>query len=498
MTASENDPHGDGGLLAALVPAGVLRQPEVALTTGIWWVLGLEGAAGALDPLIERAGVRPTPGGRWYTEVRGDGGRSDLEYEWGDPARTRVLVEAKIGHTLTPEQVAGYATRLPPDDGMLVVLTPASRRAEAVDVVERCRSMVGSQVRFDVWTYDDVLRHLEAALPGNGDVAQLRGLVRAHSATDREPLRSEDLLEGSHSRRDDIWWIVDQASFGIAGSRLPAGSDWSLEQRRYLPLDQVSVAVGVGRKGGVPDARRPWAWLRLSGSDGYRRISHRALPNIRPGTAWDGNETWLPLPIETGVHGSTAAALLRGWLETLLAELEAEVRAEAQHALQEVQHLDPSLTQAVLGMGPMTAEDLTRSSEGRREDLWLLLSEAARPLYPGRMYPSLTHDPDYELVRYVPIPASESHVATCLGPKPAHDGIPWAWLRVHQATKNADIGRDVLVGLAGSRVIQDPHGWAVPVDIPVGVEGPAMLAAVHDQLRVLVARYAEAIVARAQ
>jgi hypothetical protein len=35
------EPHQAHGLLAALVPFGVLVQPEVALTRSIWWLLGL-------------------------------------------------------------------------------------------------------------------------------------------------------------------------------------------------------------------------------------------------------------------------------------------------------------------------------------------------------------------------------------------------------------------------------------------------------------------------
>lgn len=490
--------HAAGGLLAALVPAGVLRQPEVALTTGIWWVLGLEGAGGALDPLITRKGLEPIPGGRWYTEVVGHGGRSDLEYEWGDPAKTRVLVEAKIGHTLTVEQVAGYAVRLADDGGLLVVLAPAARRAEALDVVARCRSMVGDHVRFDVWTYDDVLQQLETALPLSGDVAQLRGLVQAHAATDRDPLRPQDLVEGSRPRRDDIWWIVDRASFGLGGSRLPSGADWNLEQRRYLPVGpyDVSLAVGVGVKGRPVDPARPWAWLRLSGSDGYRRMAHRVLRQLLPTAQWDGDETWAPLPLEPGIYGSEAAERLRAWLEWLTDELAGAISAEVERELRDLEEIEPSLVHSVLGMEPMAADDLTTASDRRRDDLWVLLTEAARPLYPDRMYPRLTNDPDYALVRYVPVPTSDSHVATCLGPTYGDVPRPQAWLRVHRSTKNAEIGHAVLRQLAGDRVVEDPHGWAVPADIPADAEGPSMLAAVHAQLREIVTRFAESIAAQ--
>lgn len=499
MTDSAVAPHLPGGLLAALVPAGVLRQPEVALTTGIWWVLGMDGAVGALDPLIARNGLAPEPGGRWRTEVVGDGGRSDLEYAWGNPPRTHVLIEAKIGHTLTPEQVVGYADRLPTGGGLLVVLAPAARRAEALGIVARCRDMTTRTVSLDVWTYDDVLAALEAALPASGDVAQLRGLVRAHNATDVEPFDDEDLLEPHDARRDDVWWVVDHASFGVHGTRMPSGSDWSLHRRRYLPVGQydVALAVGVGRKGPLEGESRPWAWLRLTGGDGYGRIARRALVRIRPDAQDVADETWLPLDVETGVHGSVAAERLRVRLESFVDELAAAMTTEVERELHDARDLDRSLAHTVLGIAPMSERDLLAASDARHADLWTLLTEASRPLYRERLYPRVAQDPDYVHVRYIPVPASDAFVATCLLPREHDVATPAAWLRIHRSTRHAEIGRQVLARLAPGRVTEDPHGWAAPVRIPVGADGPAMLAAVHQQISELVDAYAEAIVAAA-
>lgn len=164
------DPNQPNGLLAALVPFGVLVQPEVAVTRSICWLLGLEGAAGGLDRLVRNGGVEPESGGFWLTEVVGEEpGRTDLEYRWGDPPTTRVVVEAKLGHTLTVDQIEGYATeRLNDASSLLVVLVPEVRRKEGEGVVDAYRvKHPDESVEAALWTYDDVLGELEAHLPGS-------------------------------------------------------------------------------------------------------------------------------------------------------------------------------------------------------------------------------------------------------------------------------------------------------------------------------------------
>lgn len=201
MDAKSPEPNEPSGLLAALVPFGVLRQPEVAVTTGIWWLLGLDGASRALDTLVDRRGPRPAAGGLWTTEVSGDGGRTDLEYAWGGPLQTRVVVEAKLGHTLTPEQLAGYSGRLGDGEGLLAVLAPEARRVEAQAVITACRRLIPDpRVAFDVWTYDEVVAALDLALPGSADLAQFKGLVQAHRALDIDPFTDADLLENHRDR----------------------------------------------------------------------------------------------------------------------------------------------------------------------------------------------------------------------------------------------------------------------------------------------------------
>jgi hypothetical protein len=469
----------------------VLRQPEVAVTTAIWWVLGLEGASSALDSLVARTPVEPGAG-QWRQEVRGDdGGRTDLEYLWGEPLQTRVVVEAKLGHLLTPEQVSGYAGRFGEDGGLLVVLAPASRRSESWRVIDVCRETLrDAPVAFDVWTYDEVIAALEAALPDSADVAQLSGLVRAHDALDVAPLSAADLLEGNLARFEDVWRVVDGSSFGIGGTRWPSGADTTLARRRYVTIGTyaVGLAVGVGRR---PEATagesRPWAWIRLGGTDSFARVARRALSDLRPDSVtFDGTDSWLPLEIPTGVYGSDAVDQLRADLTGLVDELRVAMAEAIEQDMAALALDDRDSATAVLGMLPMASEDLLTTSNHRRDDIWTLLTEASRGFYDGKLWPMLSNDPDYELLRYLPIRPYGANLATCLGPRAAtgHDGVPrrWAWLRVHQDTPHAAHAFAALDQVAPGRVEQDPHGRVVALEIPTGVGGPEMLVAIRQQI----------------
>ncbi|MDD2858974.1 MAG: hypothetical protein PHU75_09910 [Candidatus Nanopelagicales bacterium] len=216
--ASKQIPSVRGRLLASLLSWSTLVQPEVALTRATRFLLSLPDGHTALDDLIRREGLHPEPDGYWLTEVRGEeGGRTDLEYRWGSPAHTRVIVEAKIGHTLDAEQVAAYRARLG-DDGLLVVLVPASRRREGEKVVEELRreyAAADDPVRVALWTWDQVVEALEEALPEEPDVAQLRGLVDEAGALDIRPFDESELSTANESRFDDLWSVLDRASFGL-------------------------------------------------------------------------------------------------------------------------------------------------------------------------------------------------------------------------------------------------------------------------------------------
>lgn len=481
-------PSEPGGLLAALVPFGVLVQPEVALTRGITWVLGIEGAATALDGLIAAAGVEPGPEPRWFTEVVGVGGRTDLEARWGRPQRTHVVVEAKLGHQLTTDQVAAYRPRLPDDGGLLAVLVPPSRRHEADGVVADYRaSRPDDPVRTAVWTYDDVLGALNRHLPGSCDVAQLRGLLRAHAALDVPPFTDDDLWDDGTdgpSRMEDVWRVVDAASFGLFDERLPSGRDATLRFRRYVAVGGgLAFAAGVGRVGGER-RRRPWAWARVSHESAYGRAAGAALVDGVPGAIQDDDVTWAPLPIPTGVPGSVAIPAVREQIEALAQVARAAVEAAQRRWTPRGDDPLRAVMRFAAGIPPFDAADLLDTSEERVGDLELVLDLLARAVTPGRLMPRLTRGQGFRWVRYVPIPPLETFLAIAFGRQ--DDGVrgsrPWAWLRVHRDSIDRDAAYAVLEEVAPGEVVADAGGRSIPLRVPAGADGPAVLRELHQQV----------------
>lgn len=499
MRPDPNQPH---GLLAALVPFGVLVQPEVAVTRSICWLLGLEGAASSLDSLVRDGRVIPESGGFWLTEVVGeDRGRTDLEYWWGDPPATRVVVEAKLGHTLTVDQIEAYASeRLHGDSALLVVLVPEVRRKEGEGVVDAYRATHPDEpVKVAVWTYDDVVREMEAHLPDSPDVAQFKGLVQTVRALDILPMSEAELMDGNPDRRQDIWRVVDLASFGLFGRNSPTGSDGSLENRRYVAVVpyEIALAVGVGRKSRVSEGQpQPWAWLRLPDGGSFSRVAQPVVERMRPGeTSRDREDLWLPLQLPTGEPGSVMIQQVREEIETIGTAIREAIDHAVESELDHVPVEHKKSVLAVLGMPPIDPADLLDDSPARKADIELLLQEAARGFYDGRIWPKV-RDSDYDFNRYIQVTPMSIYVSTSMGRqgRPGdNQSQPWAWLRVHEDTPDAEIAFQALERIAPGRAVVDAHGRAVPFDIPADEQGPRMLEAVCDQIQRAVSGIRDAV-----
>ncbi|WP_203750356.1 hypothetical protein [Cellulomonas chitinilytica] len=465
-------------------------QPEVALTRGLWWLLGLAGAADALDPLLVRGGIEPGHEPRWLTEVVGaDRGRTDLECHWGRPAVAHVVVEAKIGHTLDVGQVAAYRHRLPDSGGLLAVLVPESRRHEADRVLAEYRVLFPDEsVHLDVWTYDEVTRALADRLPDSPDVAQFAGLVAASRALDISPLTEAELTEDQPGRRDDIWRVVEQASSGLFGQRSPAGTDRYFEVRRFVELAPLptSLVVGVGRKGRQVDAPRPWAWLRISDDTAFAHVAQRVLDDLHPsGTLREGQGLGVPLQIPPGRWGAAMIDTVRDQIVTTASAI---VSAIDEALASEVASGPPDLHDAmaaVLGMPPFEPADLLDDCDLRKGDIERMVLEVTTVLFGGqRLYPQVRVDPDFDVVRYVQVTPFDTHVAIASGRKehPSGRPEPRVWIRVHNDTRHAAIAFDVLEHLAPEQVARGTVGRAIPLAIPTGTPGPETLRRVHARI----------------
>ncbi|WP_225755638.1 hypothetical protein [Actinotalea sp. Marseille-Q4924] len=442
---ADDDVHNEpNGLLAALVTASVLAQPEVALTRGIAWVLGLEGASGALDQLVRGAGLEPSHGTRWFTEVAGaDGGRTDLECHWGTPSRAHVVVEAKLGDALTYAQFGGYRSRLPADGGLLVALLPQARRAHGDRVVAEYRHVhCDDPVRLAVWTYDDVLGALEAQLPDSGDLAQLRSLLEAHEALDVPPLTEDDLWDDGRIRdlrTDPVWRVLDAASSGIFGHRLPAGRAPGMQMRRYVAVtpDGGVFAVGVGLTEKDSTAPRPWPWLVVPHDTPYGRVMAQAVAAMSAGRAEERHDaTLVPLEMPLGVPGAVMVPEVRARIEGY-AEAARDAVVRAQQAWSEdapdrlLQYLP-----AVAGIAPIAPADMVDSSDRRLADIEHLVDQLGRSATAGRVSQRISNDPDYRVVRYMGVPPLATYVSTAIGARTSDDEpLPWAWLRVPRGAR---------------------------------------------------------------
>lgn len=493
-SAEHNQPN---GLLAALLPHGVLVQPEVALTRSICWLLGLEGAAGALDDLVRKGGFEPEAGGFWRTEVTdGDGWRSDLEYWWGDPAGAKVVIEAKIGHTLTVEQLAGYRSHLADMDGLLVILLPEARRLEAERIKQKAMDdywEIGPSgpIRIDIWTYDEVLNALHAHLPASSDVAQFKGLVGSVQALDIYPVSPEQLLDGTRS--EDIWRVVETASFGLFGTILPTGTGWSgFARSRYVatPPYDVGMAVGVGRNG-QPDGQS-WAWIRVPKRGSYSWVAHSVLEELRPGeTSLDETALWTPLRIPTGIPGSMMIQAVREEIESVASAIAGAIERKLIAEMNTVAPILQKSVARVLGMPPVSQIDAEDTSMARRADIELIIQEAARAFFDGKIWPRITTGDDYELARYIPVyPYEKLYIATAIGRKnrPADRlSQPWAWIRVNNEDSHAELAFEVLERVAPGQVVQDARSRSIPLIFPAGAEGPEMLEAIHGQISAVIA-----------
>lgn len=480
-------PSARGQLLATLLSQNTLVQPEVALTRATQFLLGLRGAAHALDMLVERAGLVPEPGGYWLTEVRGaEGGRTDLEYRWGSDEAVQVIVEAKVGHFLGSGQVDAYRPRLG-HDGLLVVLVPATRRIEGRRVVEYLNKQyeaTGDRVRVALWTWDQVASELELALPEHQypDVIQLRGLIEAAGALDIRPFAESELITSDRSRFDDLWSVLDKASF--RGFPFQSGPGRYFERYRLYPVGAFGAEffVGLGRTG--QSEPEPWCWVRVSGGERHGAAQQEALRAHRPDAKQDGNSLIVPLSLEPGLSGYELIESLSGQLE----EIALQIREGLRTRFAAFQHIDVPAQEEVLSplvaIRAFTAAELLDSNSSRREDIQKVLDQVSRHIFHGKKG-GWTRVPDVAFQRrnWITIDPHAIHLSigvarmdTSMAPR------PWAWLSIEGAAANSDAAHRALEEAFPDEVVPIPKGWGLPLRISPGQNGVEAFASVFEQI----------------
>lgn len=477
------EPSVRGHLLATLLSQNTLVQPEVALTRATQFLLGLPGAANALDGLIAKSGLVAEPGGFWLTEVRGDdGGRTDLEYRWGSSEAVHVIVEAKVGHTLGGDQFDAYRARLGAE-GLLVALVPASRRREGEQVVQDLRNnhgRVGDRVQVALWTWDDVADALEAALPEqHSDAAQLRGLVDKAGALDIRPFGEAELVTSDRSRFDDLWSVLDRASF----LGLPSRSGGYFEKHRYYPIGDFDAyfSVGIGRTN--QSGPEPWCWVRMSRDAHLGLAQQEAIKVHRPDAEQDGDSLLVPLVLEPGLSGYELTESLRAQLFVIAGQVRDGLRTELAKTDRSAVQADEKVMAPLHGVRAFTAAELLDSDPSRRQDIQRILDQVARHIFGGGKGRWVSADDAFETRNWIKMDPYQSHLSigiarTDAAPAPR----PWAWLSIEEITPQADVVLRALQETFPGLVVKIPKGWGLPLSITSGQSGVEAFASAVAQI----------------
>lgn len=495
------EPSTPGRLLAALLSAGTLVQPEPVLTRTLRFLLGLPGGSHALDGLIEEAGVAPPKDGFWLTEVGHEsGGRTDLEY-WGRGQRApAVVVEAKIGHLLEASQVAGYRPRLAAIGGLLVALVPSSRVHFAQTVVAQLRRDFdddGDTTRVALWTWDQVAEELIEALPENPDVVQLKGLIQATGAMDVEPFSVSQLFVPDDTRIEDLWRIVSRASSMVSGDRRPAQPGGPYFRWRFVSAGDFGAEfrVGVGRSERTD--HETWVWASVDDSLRFGRVAMNALlENFSEAESGSGGVA-VPVHLDANIHGSDLVDHVRDQLDAIARAIRRAVADDAARAEEANRGKPVAAPAELIGIPPFSSEDLLDSS-GRRADVLEVLRTVMRQARRGKKAQFKPDEP-FEHRGWIGLDPHATHISLGVGrTDPSTTPRPWAWLSVHEVTAHSDIAFEVLDRLFPESVVDIPLGRAVPVEIPVNATGVQAFHSVLAQVEHVMSEIRKALAEQIQ
>ncbi|MFK5634248.1 hypothetical protein [Ornithinimicrobium sp. LYQ103] len=244
-----------------------------------------------------------------------DDGRVDLEGLDAD-GRPRLLIEAKLSHLITTEQMSRYLAfqrlALAGAPGVLMLLVPASRVAEAGAVMDRVvTTPAQAEIRSVVLSWDECLEAIAGQLPASesspvsaaADVAQLQAVCREFSSWVVPPSMVPDADRQEHLRvlRDKLHHRLrdELPSAGPLVARDPAHT------HRYFGVDDadnyvsIGLAPGLEAEGGTPF----WLWVP-EGTPEYghwRAALRRSI--LREQLEERGGGLWLPLHMGTDIGG---------------------------------------------------------------------------------------------------------------------------------------------------------------------------------------------------
>ena len=188
---------------------------------------------------------------------------------------------------------------------------------------------------------------------------------------DIRPFGEAELVTSDRSRFDDLWSVLDRASF----LGFPARSGGYFEKYRYYPVGDFDAyfSVGIGRLG-RPEPE-PWCWVRISADAHLGLAQQEAIKAHRPDAEQDGNSLLVPLVLEPGLSGYELTESLRAQLVVIACQIRDGLRKELAKTDRAVVQADDKVLAPLYGMRAFTAAELLDSDPGRREDIERVLDQ---------------------------------------------------------------------------------------------------------------------------
>jgi Arc/MetJ-type ribon-helix-helix transcriptional regulator len=384
-----------------------------------------------------------------------------------------VIVEAKIGHILDSSQVDAYRSRLG-QEGLLAVLVPIARRGEGERVVEDLRQnyeRAEDPVRVCLWTWDEVVAALESTLQGDYDVVQLRGLIEAAGALDIRPFDEPELNTANDSRFDDLWIVLDRASWKLFDRSYRSQSGGPFTHYRHVSVGDFDAGftVGIGRQART-DAE-PWVWARIADTTHLGPASQTVIKRHRPDAVRDGDGLAFPLLLEPGLSGDELTQSIRGQLEDVAALIREGLRESLEELNLATVPADKAVLVPLVGMEAFALEDLLDSGNERRRDLETVARQVARHIAQGGRA-TFAASPPFALRFWTPVHPYTTFLSIGIE-RTDNPGSPqpWVWLTLHQGTPRAAEALQALEAAFPGEVVPIPEGWGIPMGIPEGGSG---------------------------
>jgi hypothetical protein len=217
-----------------------------------------------------------------------------------------VKLEAKLGASLTEQQLTDYANDLQKraGAGVLLVLVPKHRFAEAKKVL--ASAQLPASISGSVWSWEEVIDHLLKA--GNaelsGDLEQFEAMYQVLSGTDVAPLAGEDVLRRWRERELSFRDYVDRATRILSenGPLYPLGLDSKTMQDDQGISFSDEVASGKPKDASAAIAKGNYFRRYVLCTEQVVQNSYFALGIRDPFASYD-TPIWLRFHAKTGEFG---------------------------------------------------------------------------------------------------------------------------------------------------------------------------------------------------